>query len=117
MYNAYAACKPNVDNVTMKFTILEGGPFGQQVGTPITARLEPGDGAIMIGAEWPDGQEPAVQPGKTYFLKVERADRQGIYCFASDSNPYAHGNAYVAGASHPGWDLYLLLPQQTGTVD
>ena len=105
----YAACKPNIDNVTLKFSILEGGPFGAQVGASITATLEPGDGAIMIGAEWPDGQEPAVQSGGTYFLKVERADGQGIYCFASDSNPFADGNAYVAGASHPGWDLYAVI--------
>jgi PKD repeat protein len=105
----YAACKPNIDDVTMKFSILEGGPFGPRVGSSITATLEPGDGAIMIGAEWPDGQEPAVVPGNTYFLKVERADGQSIYCFASESNPYADGNAYVAGTSHPGWDLYAVI--------
>jgi hypothetical protein len=105
----YAACKPYIDNVTMKFSILEGGPSGPQVGSSISATLELGDGAIMIGAEWPDGQEPAVQPGATYFLKVERADGQGIYCFASDSNPYADGNAYVSGTSHPDWDLYAVV--------
>jgi PKD repeat protein len=105
----YAACKPHIDNVTMKFTILEGGPYGTQVGSSISATLESGDGAIMIGAEWPDGQEPAVQPGATYFLKVERADGKSIYCFASDSNPYADGNAYVSGTSHTGWDLYAVI--------
>jgi hypothetical protein len=105
----YAACKPYIDNVIMKFTILEGGPHGQQIGESITATLEPGDGAIMIGAEWPDGHEPAVQPGATYFLKVERADGQGIYCFASDSNPYPDGNAYVSGTAHTGWDLYAVI--------
>jgi PKD repeat protein len=105
----YAACKPYVDDVTMKFSIHEGGPQGPQVGSSITATLEPGDGAIMIGGEWPDGQEPSVRPGGIYFLKVQRADGQGIYCYASDANPYPDGYAYVGETAHPGWDLYALI--------
>lgn len=105
----YAAAKPNVDGVTLKFSILQGGPSGPQVGTSISATLEPGDGANMIGAEWPDGQEPIVEPGGIYFLKVQRTDGNGIYCYASDSNPYADGNAYIAGVSHSSWDLYAVI--------
>ncbi len=113
----YAASKPYVDDVTMKFSIHEGGPDGPQVGSSMTATLEPGDGSIMIGGEWPDGQEPAVQPGEIYFLKVQRADGQGIYCYASDSNPYPYGNAYVGRTSQPGWDLYAVIRGLTAAIN
>jgi PKD repeat protein len=71
----------------------------------------------MIGAEWPDGEEPAVQPETTYFLKIERADGQGIYCYASDGNPYASGNAFVGGRSLPGVDFYGVIRGLTREVN
>jgi len=113
----YAAAKPYVDGVTLKFSILEGGPNGPQVGTSIGAVLEPGDGAIMIGAEWPDGQEPAVRPGGTYFLKIERADGQGIYCYASGGNPYGEGKAYVGGQPRDNVDFYGVIRGLTDQVN
>lgn len=113
----YAACKPNVDNVTMKFTIREGGPNGAIIGVPMYATLEPGVGGNMIGGEWPDGQEPAVQPNTTYYLRVERSDGQSVYCYASDSNPYAGGMCYVNGSPQSGWDLYGCIRGLTPAVN
>ncbi|NLE60810.1 MAG: PEGA domain-containing protein [Planctomycetes bacterium] len=113
----YAACKPNVDGVTMKFTIRQGGPTGVQIGVPMYATLESGVGGNMIGGEWPDGQEPAVEPNTTYFLRVERSDGQSVYCYASDSNPYSGGMCYVNGNPQPGWDLYGCIRGLTPAVN
>jgi hypothetical protein len=113
----YAAAKPHVDDVTLRFSILDGGPQGAPVGPAMTATLDKGDGANMIGGEWPDGQEPVVQPSHTYFLKVERADGQGIYIYASNSNPYAGGNAYVGTQSLPGVDLNAVIRGLTREVN
>jgi hypothetical protein len=74
-YVKFAAAMPNVRNVEMRFTILEGGPSGAPVGAPVTAFLE--WGGEMIGAEWPGDGVPVVAGG-TYSLKVERADGQGV---------------------------------------
>jgi hypothetical protein len=94
----FASCKPAWDGITMKFTILAGGPSGTQVGDPAYGTLEPGVGGNMIGAEWPDGQEPAVQPNTTYWLRFEDQTGASTYCYASDnSNPYPDGNADVDG--------------------
>ena len=113
----YAASKPNVDGVTLRFSILDGGPTGPQLGTSVTATLEKGDGANMIGAEWPDGQEPAVQPDRTYFLKIERADGQGLYGYASNANPYPAGTAYVGGQPLAGVDFLAVIRGLTASVN
>ncbi|GMU21568.1 MAG: hypothetical protein AMXMBFR13_16610 [Phycisphaerae bacterium] len=112
----YAACKPNVDNLTIRFTIRQGGPNGTQIGQPMTATLEPGVGGNMIGNEWPDGQEPVVQPNTTYFLRWERTDGQPVYCYASNSNPYSGGNAYPGGTSQASIDFYALIRGLTPAV-
>jgi hypothetical protein len=113
----YVACKPNVDGLTMKFSILQGGPTGPQVGSSIYATLEPGVGGNMIGNEWPDGQEPAVQPNTTYFLKMERTDGAGVYCYASGANPYPDGQAYVGGSARSGVDFYAVIRGLTAPVN
>jgi len=113
----YAAAKPNVDAITLEFSILSGGPTGPQVGSSITATLEAGDGANMIGAEWPDGQEPPLQPNQTYFLKIERADGQGLYAYASNANPYGGGQAYVGGQPRPGVDFVAVIRGLTAAVN
>jgi hypothetical protein len=113
----YAAVKPYIDGVTLVFSVRDGGPGGVQLGPSLTVTLEPGDGAIMIGGEWPDGQEPAVQPGGTYFLQVERADGLGIYCYASNANPYAGGNAWVGGRAQSGVDFVAVLRGLTRGVE
>ncbi|MGH9390046.1 MAG: carboxypeptidase-like regulatory domain-containing protein, partial [Vicinamibacteria bacterium] len=105
---------PNVGNVTMKFSILKDGPQGQQVGPPVTAYLE--WGGEMIGAEWP-GDGLLVEPGAVYFLKVERADGQGVYLYATDSNPYSQGTAFTGNTPHPGWDLFATIRGATVAVD
>jgi hypothetical protein len=56
----FAAAMPNVGDVTMRFTILEGGPTGPVLGPSTTAYLE--WGGEMIGAEWPGDGVP-VTPG------------------------------------------------------
>jgi hypothetical protein len=113
----YAAAKPHIDGVTLRFSIREGGPQGPPVGSAITATLDKGDGANMIGGEWPDGQEPVVQANRTYFLRIERADGQGIYIYASNSNPYPGGNAFVGTQSLPGVDLNAVIRGLTAEVN
>ena len=110
----FAAAMPNVGGVTMKFSILEDGPTGTRVGEPVTAYLE--WGGEMIGAEWPGAGIP-VEPGRTYFLKVERADGAGVYLFATDANPYAEGMAFTGTTPHPGWDLLATIRGQTPAIN
>lgn len=98
----------------MKFSILEDGPTGTRVGEPVTAYLE--WGGEMIGAEWPGAGIP-VEPGRTYFLKVERADGAGVYLFATDANPYAEGMAFTGTTPHPGWDLLATIRGQTPAIN
>ena len=105
---------PNVGNLTMKFSILEGGPGGPQVGDSITAYLE--WGGEMIGAEWPGDGVP-VTPGEIYFIKMERADGQGVYLFATDADPYPDGMAYTGTTAHPGWDLFATVRGKTIAQD
>jgi hypothetical protein len=81
------------DGITMKFSVHEGGPNGPQVGPAILATNPTSAGDQIIGGEWPDGQEPAVQPNTTYWLRFQRADGQAIYCYASNQNPYPRATA------------------------
>ena len=113
----YAAVKPYIDGISLELSIREGRPDGPQVGSSVTATLERGDGAIMIGAEWPDGQEPIVQPESVYFLRAQRADGQGVYCFGSNADPYRSGNAYVGTNALPGVDLYGVIRGLTARTD
>jgi PKD repeat protein len=106
----FAAAMPNVGNVELRFTILEGGPTGAPVGAPVTAFLE--WGGEMIGAEWPGDGVP-VAPGGTYFLKVERADGQGVYLYATDQDPYSSGMAFTGTTTHPTWDLFSTIRGNT----
>ena len=55
----FVAGMPNVGNLTIKFSVLEGGPTGPQVGPSVTAPLE--WGGAMIGVEFPgDGGSGAM---------------------------------------------------------
>jgi hypothetical protein len=110
----FVAAMPNVGNVTLRFSILEGGPTGPPVGTPTTAFLE--WGGEMIGAEFPGDGVP-VEPGGVYFLKVERADGAGVYLYATDANPYPGGMAFTGTTPHPGWDLFATIRGRTVAVD
>ena len=110
----FAAAMPNVGNLTVKLSILEGGPTGPQLGPSTTAFLE--WGGEMIGAEWPGDGVP-VTPGSQIFLKVERADGQGLYCYGTDSDPYPDGMAYTGTTAHPGWDLFATVRGLTVAVD
>jgi len=116
----YAACKPNADNVTIRFSIRQGNdPNGPQIGPYMTATLEPGVGGNMIGGEWPDGQEPQVLPNTQYTLRIERTDGASQYCYASNCNPYSGGHAWVGGTAQTGWDFYSCmrgLTQQVAVV-
>jgi hypothetical protein len=90
------------DGITMRFTVHEGGPNGPQVGPAVLATNPASAGDQIIGAEWPDGQEPAVLPNTTYWLRFQRADGQAIYCYASNQDPYPRGGS----SSSPGVDFY-----------
>ena len=98
----YAASHVHGDDVTLKFTIHEGGPGGPQVGPAMYAHNPARAGDQMIGWEWPDGQEPAVQPNTMYWLHFQREDGQPIYCYASNQNPYPNGDS----SSSSGVDFY-----------
>jgi hypothetical protein len=98
----FAAAHIHGDDITMKFTIHEGGPGGPQVGTAMYAHNPAGAGDQMIAWEWPDGQEPAVQPNTMYWLHFQREDGQAIYCYASNENPYPQGDS----SSSSGVDFY-----------
>ena len=110
----FAAAMPNVGNLTVELSILEGGPTGPQLGPSTTAFLE--WGGEMIGAEWPGDGVP-VTPGSQIFLKVERADGQGLYCYGTDSDPYPDGMVYTGTTAHPGWDLFATVRGLTVAVD
>ena len=110
----FVAAMPNVGNVTLRFSILEGGPTGPPVGPSATAFLE--WGGEMIGAEFPGDGVP-VEPGGLYFLKVQRDDGAGVYLYATGSNPYPGGMAYTGTTPHPGWDLFATVRGQTLAVD
>lgn len=110
----FAAAMPNVGGVTMKFSIQEGGPTGRRIGTSVTAFPE--WGGEMIGAEWPGDGVP-VTPGGTYFLRVEREDGQGVYLFATDSDPYPGGMAFTGTTAHPSWDLFATVRGKTVAVE
>ena len=109
----YAACKPNIDGITMKFTILSGSSTGTQIGDPVYGTLEAGVGGNMIGAEWADGDEPAVSPNTTYWLRFERNDATGVYCYAADDNPYSDGQ----NGLNSGWDYYGCIRSLTESVN
>lgn len=110
----FAAAMPNVGNVTMKFSILEDGPTGPVLGPSTTAFLE--WGGEMIGAEWPGDGVP-VTPGSQIFLKVERADGQGVYLYGTDSDPYPGGMLYTGTTARPGWDLFATVRGLTVAQD
>ena len=112
----YAAAKPNVGGVTLRFTIIEGdNPWGQEVGSFTSYYLEPTLGGEMIGGEAPGDGIP-VQPNTTYFLKIERTDGQGIYLYTSNSNPYSGGSRWVGDQHQPGWDIYGAIRGNTVEV-
>jgi hypothetical protein len=109
----FAAAHIHGDDVTMKFTIHEGGPGGPQVGPPMYAHNPAGAGDQMIAWEWPDGQEPAVQPNTMYWLHFQREDGQAIYCYASNQNPYPQGDS----SSSSGVDFYGTIYGLTRAVN
>jgi hypothetical protein len=112
----YAAAKPNVGGVTLRFTIIEGdNPNGPVVGSWNSYYLEPTLGGEMIGGEAPGDGIP-VQPDTTYFLKIERTDGQGVYLYTSDSNPYSQGIRWVGTTPQPGWDIYGVIRGNTVEV-
>jgi hypothetical protein len=67
----------------------------------------------MIAWEWPDGQEPAVQPNTMYWLHFQREDGQAIYCYASNQNPYPQGDS----SSSSGVDFYGTIYGLTRAVN
>jgi hypothetical protein len=103
----FASAKPNTDGQTLNFSLhsYENNQIGAQIGISVSGTLRSGDGAILIGAEWPDGQEPAVQPNKQYFLKVT-SDKGWLFAYASDKSTYAGGYAIYAGRHEPSLDLF-----------
>lgn len=102
----FASGKPHVGGLNLRFTVIDGdNPNGTVVGTFDSYYLEPAFGGEMIGGEAPGDGVP-VQPDHTYYIKVERTDGQGVYMYASSSNPYPNGCAWVGGVQHPTWDLY-----------
>jgi hypothetical protein len=109
----FASCQVHGDDVTMKFTIHEGGPGGPQVGPATYAHNPASAGDQMIGWEWPDGQEPRVQPNTRYWLHFERADGQPIYTYASNQNPYPQGDSSSSG----GVDFYGTIRGLTREVN
>ena len=110
----FVAGMPNVGNLTIKFSVLEGGPSGPQVGPSVTAPLE--WGGEMIGVEFPGDGVP-VEPGQTYFVKMERTDGQGVYMYATDSNPYPDGIAYRGNDPLPGIDLFATVRGNTVAIN
>lgn len=105
-YLKYAAAKPNVGGLYLRFTVIDGAnPNGAVVGSFTSYYLEPEFAGEMIGGEAPGDGIP-VLPNHTYFLKIERTDGQPVYLYASGSNPYAGGNAWVGNTQQTGWDLY-----------
>lgn len=112
----FAAAKPNVGDLRLRFTIIEGGtPYGAVVGSFESAYLEPALGGEMIGGEAPGDGIP-VQPNTTYFLKVERTDGQGVYLYTSNSDPYPGGYRWVGDSPQTGWDLYGTIRGATVAV-
>jgi hypothetical protein len=103
----FASAKPNTDGQTLNFSLhsYENNQIGAQIGISVSGTLRSGDGAILIGAEWPDGQEPAVQPNKQYFLKVT-SDKGWLFAYASDKSTYAGGYAIFEGRHEPALDLF-----------
>lgn len=105
-YIKFAAAKPNVGNLYLKFSILDGdNPNAPVIGTWNSYYLEGAFGGEMIGGEAPGDGIP-VQPNRTYFLKIERTDGQPVYLYASNANPYPGGCAWVGNNQQPSWDLY-----------
>jgi hypothetical protein len=112
----YAAAKPNVGDVTLHFSIVEGDdPNGPVVGSFESYYLEPGLGGEMIGGEAPGDGIP-VEPNTTYTLRVERTDGQPIYLYTSNSNPYPDGYRWVGNTPRTGWDLYGVIRGNTVEV-
>lgn len=112
----FAAAKPNVGGLTLRFTIIEGdNPWGPVIGSWTSYYLEPTLGGEMIGGEAPGDGIP-VQPNTTYFLKIERTDGQGVYLYTSDSNPYSGGHRWVGDTTQPGWDIYGTIRGNTVEV-
>lgn len=112
----FAAAKPNVGGVTLKFTIIEGNsPSGPEVGSFNSYYLEPTLGGEMIGGEAPGDGIP-IQPDTTYFLKIERTDGQGIYLYTSNENPYPDGCRWVGDRQETGWDIYGVIRGNTVEV-
>ncbi len=102
----FVAAKPNVGDLYLRFTIIDGdNPDGPIVGEIISYYLEPAFGSEMIGGEAESDGIP-VEPDHTYFLKIERTDGQGLYCYASNADPYPDGIAWVGNTPRPDWDLY-----------
>ena len=112
----YAAVKPNVGDVTLKFTVIQGNnPNGTVIGSFNSYYLESQLGGEMIGGEAPGDGIP-VSPNTEYFLKVERTDGQGIYLFTSNTNPYPDGIRWVGNTPQSGWDLYAAIRGNTVAV-
>ncbi len=119
----YAAAKPNVGGVTLRFTIIEGdNPNGNVIGSWDSYYLESTLGGEMIGGE-AMGDGIPVEPNTTYFLKIERTDGQGVYLYTSNTNPYSGGIRWVGNTPQPGWDIYgairgntLEVITATGTI-
>jgi len=99
----------------IKFSLRVGGPSGALVpGSDIYRLIEYADAGTMTGAEYPDGQEPSVQPNTTYFMKVERSAGGSIFGFMADTNPYPDGTAYLDYTPYGGWDMKAVIRGMTG---
>ncbi len=112
----YAAAKPNVGGITLRFTVIEGdNPNGPVVGSFDGYYLEPAFGNEMIGGEAPGDGIP-VEPDTTYFLKVQRTDGQGFYVYASNTNPYSGGIRWVGNTPNAAWDMYGVIRGNTVAI-
>lgn len=116
----FASSHVHGDGLTMKYTLHQGGPAGPQVGPSMFATNPNAAGDQMTGWEWPDGQEPAVEPNTRYWLRFQRADGRAIYTYASNQNPYAHGNSSSSGNVDFYGAIYGLTREvnaRTGAID
>lgn len=92
--------------------ILEGGPNGTPIGPPRTTRLVVDLEYYQLVLKW-GINDVQVVPGRTYFLKITRAE--GINAYRVDQNNYASGSYFENDSAVPGVDLMGLVVCATYT--
>jgi len=100
--------RQHAERFTMRATIREGSPTGQQIGPAKLSREVFSNEFPNVVISWGLDDVPVV-PGQTYALRLDSADGAGFNVYATQQDTYAQGALYNGARRIAGRDMIAVV--------